>query len=185
MIHQAESECFAREIIRKIFTRRGVLHLVDFLCHQFYELNRVGGEEHLLQQIIVYAPITDRLQADGRIFLTFMSYTGKFKIIRIFKRSNRMTRSEILEILKRYKKENSEKYGINTLGIFGSLAKNEEKSDSDIDIVIETNEPDLFKLVHIKDELEKPFGKKVDIVRNRNTMNPYLKKHIKKDAVYV
>ena len=96
-----------------------------------------------------------------------------------------MTRTEILEILRGYKKENSEKYGINHLGIFGSCARDSASEDSDIDIVIETKEPDIYTLVHIKEELENLFHKPVDLVRNRDIMNPYLKKHIEKDAQYV
>lgn len=96
-----------------------------------------------------------------------------------------MTRSEILKILKQYKKENSEKYGINNLGIFGSYSRDLTTDDSDIDIVIETQEPDMYKLVHIKEELEKLFNKSIDIILNREKMNPYLKKRIEKDAQYV
>ncbi len=96
-----------------------------------------------------------------------------------------MTRSEILEILKEYKNDNAEKYGINNIGLFGSYSKDDENDESDIDIIIETTEPDLFKLVHIKDELETLFHKTIDIVRKRETMNQYLKKHIEKDAIYV
>jgi predicted nucleotidyltransferase len=96
-----------------------------------------------------------------------------------------MTRSEILVILKKYKNDNAEKYGINNIGLFGSYSKDDENDKSDIDIIIETTEPDLFKLVHIKDELETLFHKTIDIVRKRETMNPYLKKHIEKDAIYV
>ncbi len=96
-----------------------------------------------------------------------------------------MTRSEILEILKKYKIENADKYGINNIGLFGSVSKDEGKNESDIDIIIETVEPDLYKLVHIKDELEILLHKTIDIVRKRDKMNPYLKKHIEKDAIYV
>ena len=96
-----------------------------------------------------------------------------------------MTRPEILEILKQYKNENSKKYGIKNIGIFGSYSKDVATDDSDIDIIIETQEPDIYKLVHIKGELEKLFNKSVDIVRNREKMNPYLKKRIEKDAQYV
>lgn len=96
-----------------------------------------------------------------------------------------MTRSEILGILKKYKIENSGKYGISNIGIFGSYSRNEGNFESDIDIIIETKEPDLFKLVHIKDELEKLLNRTIDIVRKQENMNPYLKKHIEKDAVYV
>ena len=83
-----------------------------------------------------------------------------------------MTRSEILKILKKYKKENAKKYGINNIGLFGSYSKDEGRDESDIDIIIETTEPDIFKLVHIKDELEKLLNINVDIVRNHEKMNP-------------
>jgi len=96
-----------------------------------------------------------------------------------------MTRLEILEILKKYKIENAEKYGICNIGLFGSYSLDKGHDKSDIDIIIETDEPDLFKLVHIKDELEKLLHKTVDIVRKREKMNPYLKKRIEKDALYV
>jgi uncharacterized protein len=96
-----------------------------------------------------------------------------------------MTKAEILRILKNYKDENSEKYGIDNLGIFGSFSRDEQENESDIDIVIETREPDLFKIVHIKEELEGLFNKPVDIVRKREQMNPYLRKRIEQDAVYV
>ncbi|NOY58342.1 MAG: nucleotidyltransferase [Calditrichaeota bacterium] len=96
-----------------------------------------------------------------------------------------MTRTEILEILKNYKNENAEKYGISSLGVFGSFSRDNANDESDVDIIIETIEPDLFKLVHIKDELQARLHKTVDIVRNRENMNPYLKKRIIKDAIYV
>jgi uncharacterized protein len=96
-----------------------------------------------------------------------------------------VTRSEVLSILKQYKIENAAKYGINNLGIFGSYSRDTAADDSDIDIVIETQEPDIYKLVHIKEELEKLFHKSVDLVRHREKMNPYLKKRIEKDAQYV
>ncbi|MCI5165882.1 MAG: hypothetical protein D3903_07260 [Candidatus Electrothrix sp. GM3_4] len=56
---------------------------------------------------------------------------------------------------------------------------------SDIDVVIETAYPDLYTLVHIKEELEALFNKPVALIRNRENMNPYLKKRLKKDARYV
>ena len=96
-----------------------------------------------------------------------------------------MTRTEIIKILKKYKKENAKKYGINSLGLFGSISRNEIKDESDVDIIIETTEVDIFIMVHIKDDLEELLKKPVDLVRNRQGMNPYLKKHIERDAIYV
>ena len=96
-----------------------------------------------------------------------------------------MNRDYILNILAQYKKNNDDKYGIKKLGLFGSVARDEANDSSDVDICIETKTPDMFALVHIKEELQNLFHASVDIVRLRERMNPYLKKRIDKDAIYV
>jgi predicted nucleotidyltransferase len=96
-----------------------------------------------------------------------------------------MNRSEILDVLKKYKQENAQRYGIETIGIFGSCSRDAATDESDIDVVIEMQKPDLYALVHIKEELEERFQKSVDIVRKREKMNPYLRKRIERDAQYV
>ena len=96
-----------------------------------------------------------------------------------------MSREEILEILKAFKLECAEKYGITTLGLFGSAARDENRTDSDVDVFLKTKTPDPYNLVHIKEELEKQLHLKIDIVRLRERMNPFLKDRIEKEAVYV
>ena len=96
-----------------------------------------------------------------------------------------MNRSEILDRLYDYKKKNYEKYRFTRIGIFGSVAKGISDEKSDIDIVVEQREPDLFLLGCIKTDLEEEFGKKVDIVRFRKEMNSFLKNRIEREAVYV
>ena len=96
-----------------------------------------------------------------------------------------MKREHIISLLKEFKKVNTDKYGIISLGIFGSYARGEAESDSDIDIVVEISNIDMFLLVHMKDELETLFNTKIDIVRYRERMNKYLKSHIDEEAVYV
>ena len=96
-----------------------------------------------------------------------------------------MNKEKIIYLLREFKKMNTDKYGILSLGIFGSYARGEAKSDSDLDIVVEISNVDLFLLVHLKDELEKLFNTKIDIVRYRKRMNKYLKKHIDEEAIYV
>ena len=70
------------------------------------------------------------------------------------------------------------------IGIFGSVARNEQTEDSDVDVCVEMKKPDLFTMVHIKEELQELFGKPVDIVRLRKNMNPMLLKQIKRDGIY-
>jgi len=64
-----------------------------------------------------------------------------------------MKRSEILLIIEQYKKKYQEKYRFNKIGIFGSAARGTAGRESDIDIVIEQSEPDLFLLGAIKTDL--------------------------------
>jgi uncharacterized protein len=100
-------------------------------------------------------------------------------------RKNMMERAEILKALKEYKKESSEKYGILKIGIFGSAARGTVTEHSDLDIVVNLLEQDLFSLIGIKQELEEHFHSKVDVVSYRLKMDPFLKKRIDQEAVYV
>lgn len=96
-----------------------------------------------------------------------------------------VNRDEILNILKHYKKDNINKYDIIELGLFGSIARDQASSNSDVDICIKTKTPDMFALVHIKEELQKLLSNSIDIVRIRDRMNPYLKNRIDNEAIYV
>jgi hypothetical protein len=94
-------------------------------------------------------------------------------------------REEILAVLGSYKQEFERLYGVTDLGIFGSAARGEAGPESDVDVVVRMREPDLFHMVHIKEALEGALHSPVDIVRYRDSMNPFLKKRIDRDAVYV
>ena len=94
------------------------------------------------------------------------------------------TREDYMAILRKYRTLKSDIYGIIKIGIFGSVARNEQTEESDVDICIEMNAPDLFNMVHIKEDLQKLFGRNVDIVRLRKNMNPMLLNQIERDGVY-
>ena len=96
-----------------------------------------------------------------------------------------MNRNHVLNLLAQYKKNNLDKYGIEDIGIFGSVARDEATESSDVDICIKTKTPDMFMFVHIKEDLQNLFHKSVDLVRLRERMNPYLKERIDKEAIYV
>lgn len=96
-----------------------------------------------------------------------------------------MNRAEAIEILKNFKKNYSEKYGILLIGIFGSVARNEATAESDVDIVVKTEIPDPFNIIHLKNHLETELDISVDIVRLRDNMNPFLKEKIGDEPVYV
>lgn len=94
------------------------------------------------------------------------------------------TTSEYITILCRYMTENASKYGIMRMGIFGSVARGEQTAGSDVDVCVELQTPNMFSLVHIKDELQHLFGCAVDIVRLREDMDGILKQNIIEEGVY-
>ena len=96
-----------------------------------------------------------------------------------------MNRDEILSVLREFKMNHAEKYGILSLRVFGSVARGEVRDNSDVDICVSTKTPDPFLLVHFKLDVEDRLGRRVDVVRFRDKMNPSLKTRIEKEGVYV
>lgn len=95
-----------------------------------------------------------------------------------------MQREEVLTTLRRHKQELVAKYGVTRLGIFGSVARDEATEASDVDIVVEMP-PDLFKMVHMKEELEQMLASPVDLIRYQNYLNALLKRRIDREVIYV
>lgn len=93
-------------------------------------------------------------------------------------------KKEIIKILRNYKKEFADQYGILDIGIFGSVVRDEVRDNSDVDVVVHILKPDIFMLVGIKNDLEKRLLCPVDIVTYRKNMNPFLKKRIDREAFY-
>jgi len=96
-----------------------------------------------------------------------------------------MDKDKIIESLQRFKEINKDKYEIVRIGFFGSAARGSMNEESDIDVVVELERPDLFNLIGIKQDLEEQFDRPVGIVRYREKMNDFLKKRIDQEAVYV
>ncbi len=93
--------------------------------------------------------------------------------------------NEIIVALSKYKRQVAPQYGIKALGVFGSVARNDMQIDSDVDIVIEMDTPNLIKMSRIRLEIEELLNKHVDIVHYRNKMNGLLKERIDSEAIYV
>ena len=97
----------------------------------------------------------------------------------------KLHRAEVVRILGLHKNDFANRYGVTRLGIFGSIARDEAAEASDVDVVVEMTKPDLFYIVHIKEELEESLNCPVDIVHYRKRMNDFLKKRINREVVYV
>lgn len=97
----------------------------------------------------------------------------------------KINRENVIRILGMHKDELTHDYGLLKLGVFGSVARDEAIESSDIDIVVETQVPDLLRMVNLQEDLEKILHNKVDLIRYRLRMNAFLKKRIDNEAYYV
>lgn len=78
-----------------------------------------------------------------------------------------------------------ERYGVNTLGVFGSYVRGSQKKKSDVDILIDLDKPiSLFGLIDLEDELTELIGKKVDLVL-KTELKPEIGKQILQEVIYV
>ena len=93
--------------------------------------------------------------------------------------------TEYINILRDCMAKNASKYSITRMGIFGSVARGEQTENSDVDVYLETSKPNMFALVHIKEDLQSLFGCNVDIVRLRDQMDSLLRNRIEKEGIYV
>ena len=93
---------------------------------------------------------------------------------------------EYITLLKSQKEYLTQKYQIRNLGLFGSVARNEQTKDSDVYIYFECASMSLFTMCRLKYELEKLLGRTVYLLRKRKQLEgTSLEKSIKKDLIYV
>ena len=100
--------------------------------------------------------------------------------------SCQLTKNELINFLQTNKEYFKDKYGIHTIGLFGSYAKNKYTSTSDIDLIIimEKDKKNLHNYLAFKNELEHILKRKVDI-GFEHTIKKSIKDEILKDIIYV
>jgi hypothetical protein len=94
--------------------------------------------------------------------------------------------NQILQYLSSNKLRFEKDYHLKKIGLFGSIARGEQKEKSDIDIIVEfeDNTPDLYSIKQkLKNEIQTKFNLKVDICREKY-INPVFKNQILSEAIY-
>ena len=96
-----------------------------------------------------------------------------------------LTKLELEKKLAAYRNE-LRKMGIVSLSVFGSVARNESKQQSDIDLLVDFDrDVGLFYLFEIQHRLEEIIGvPKIDLIQ-KGALHPALKQHILSEAVNV
>jgi predicted nucleotidyltransferase len=96
-----------------------------------------------------------------------------------------MTRDDILSFLKRHKREMAEKFGVSSIGLFGSYARQTSREDSDIDIAVEflPDRKNLKNFLGCKRYLEANMHKPVDL-GIESALKPVVRESVKRDILY-
>ena len=96
-----------------------------------------------------------------------------------------MTRSECIELLRTCSETLKNEYGVMSLRLFGSMARDEQTENSDVDLFVDTQTPNPFLLMTAKEYLEQVTGHSIDIIRNHRNLNPRLRSRIERDGITV
>ena len=85
---------------------------------------------------------------------------------------------KVEEILKRY--------GVKIMAIFGSVAKNTDTEDSDLDLIVEFEKgrKNLFKMIELSQKLSDLLGVKVDLL-TKDSISRYLRDKIDKEKIVI
>jgi hypothetical protein len=97
-----------------------------------------------------------------------------------------ITKEDILNTIRSHKEELT-KFGVQSVGLFGSYVRDEQSKSSDIDILIDfyPDKESFDNYMAVCDYFEKLFkNEKVEIV-TRNGLSPYIGPTILKEIIYV
>lgn len=95
-----------------------------------------------------------------------------------------MERDQLIKNLSSHRKE-IENFGVKSLAIFGSIARDEAGPGSDIDILVEFQRKATFsQYMKLKFFLQDMLGYSVDLVTPK-ALKPRLRPYIEKEAIYV
>ncbi|MDR3339408.1 MAG: nucleotidyltransferase domain-containing protein [Candidatus Symbiothrix sp.] len=89
------------------------------------------------------------------------------------------------QILKDLKPTLVDYYHVDSIGLFGSIVRNDfSPTSSDVDIVVSFTQPIGIEFIDLANLLEKELKRKVDLVSRKGVKEKYFKE-IEKDIVYV
>ena len=96
-----------------------------------------------------------------------------------------MKKDAVLQILKQKKGELTKQFGVKSLLLFGSVARNEATATSDVDMLVEFNRPvGYFGLFALQNYLEKLLGCRVDL-GTPDSLKPYIKDRVMGELIRV
>jgi hypothetical protein len=95
------------------------------------------------------------------------------------------SRQDILASLEKLKREVAKEYYVKTIGVFGSVARDEQTGQSDIDLLVEFSKPVGFvTFMRLENFLSERLGKQVDLV-TPDSLKPVIRQDVLSEVIYV
>jgi len=88
---------------------------------------------------------------------------------------------KVIEILRNHEQEIKERFAVRRIGIFGSFIRGEEKEESDIDILVDFEQPTFRNFMNLAFFLKDLFGRRVDLLTLEGIshgIRPYVEKEV-------
>src|SRR5689334_17991614 len=96
-----------------------------------------------------------------------------------------MRRDDVIGLLSSHIQELEERFGVTSLALFGSVARDEAGPSSDVDVLVEFREtPGLTEYMGLKFWLEESLGRQVDLVMKR-ALKPWARPLVEAEAIRV
>lgn len=96
-----------------------------------------------------------------------------------------MKRDDALKILSAHRDELRQQFGVKSLALFGSVARDEATEMSDVDVLVEFDRPvGLFGLFTLQDHLERLLGCSVDL-GTPDSLKPRIRAQVLLERMYV
>src|SRR5512136_2865409 len=96
-----------------------------------------------------------------------------------------MKRAKVLQLLRKEQPQLASRFYVASLYLFGSTARDEAHSESDVDLLVEFSQPvGLFQFIELQQHLEKVLGRKVDIGTPRSLKTRF-KEQVMQEAIRV
>ncbi len=122
---------------------------------------------------------------DVGVLIAFLT----FKLLEVSKKipifADRMiTRQQCIDTIKANTETIVQQFDVRSLRLFGSIARNEQREASDVDVCVEMP-PDMFLLIGLKQYLEELIKCDVDVIRIHRNIDDFLLNQIERDGIYI
>ena len=91
---------------------------------------------------------------------------------------------EYIDIIREHSQDLQQRFGITSVRLFGSVARGEQREDSDVDLFV-TMPPKFYNLVLAAQYLEELLGCRVDLISDHDNLRPFFRQQIEQDGINI